>query len=40
MEDGFEGARVQTRRPGRKMLVQVGGGEGFERREDVEIARS
>ena len=34
MEDGLEGTRVQTRRPGRKMLVHVGGGEGYERNED------
>ena len=45
MEDGLEGTRVQTIRPGRKMLVQVGGGEGYERKEDedgedVEIGRS
>ena len=34
MEDGLEETRVQTIRPGRKMLVQVGGGEGYERKED------
>ena len=44
-EDGLEETRVQTIRPGRKMLVQVGGGEGYERKEDedgedVEIGRS